>query len=61
MVGNRPDWCLSRQRPWGVPIALFVNKETAQPLKDEAVNKRIFEIFSRRDQMLGSRVLPVIS
>lgn len=28
MVGNRPDWCISRQRTWGVPIALFVHKET---------------------------------
>ena len=47
MVENRPDWCLSRQRPWGVPIALFVNKETAQPLKDESVNQRIVDIFSK--------------
>ena len=28
MVNNRPDWCISRQRNWGVPMALFVNKET---------------------------------
>ena len=45
MVENRPDWCLSRQRPWGVPIALFVNKETGEPLKDQAVNDRIVSIF----------------
>jgi isoleucyl-tRNA synthetase len=31
MVGNRPDWCVSRQRNWGVPIALFVHKETGEP------------------------------
>ncbi|GAA4500033.1 isoleucine--tRNA ligase [Pseudaeromonas paramecii] len=30
MVANRPDWCISRQRTWGVPIALFVHKETQQ-------------------------------
>jgi len=30
MVNNRPDWCISRQRTWGVPIALFVHKETRQ-------------------------------
>ncbi len=30
MVENRPDWCISRQRTWGVPIALFVHKETQQ-------------------------------
>ena len=30
MVQNRPDWCISRQRTWGVPIALFVHKETGE-------------------------------
>ena len=30
MVENRPDWCISRQRTWGVPIALFVHKETQE-------------------------------
>ncbi|MBM3611194.1 MAG: isoleucine--tRNA ligase [Alphaproteobacteria bacterium] len=47
MVENRPDWCLSRQRPWGVPIAIFVHKETGLPLKDAAVNQRIFDLFSK--------------
>ena len=47
MVEGRPDWCLSRQRPWGVPIALFVSKATAQPLKDEKVNQRILDIFEK--------------
>ncbi|MEK7801306.1 MAG: class I tRNA ligase family protein, partial [Pseudomonadota bacterium] len=45
MIAGRPDWCISRQRSWGVPIALFLNKETGQPLKDDAVNKRIQDIF----------------
>jgi isoleucyl-tRNA synthetase len=45
MVANRPDWCISRQRSWGVPIALFVDKKTQQPLKDETVLNRIVEIF----------------
>ncbi|MFN3919942.1 MAG: isoleucine--tRNA ligase [Methylohalobius sp.] len=31
MVENRPDWCISRQRNWGVPIAVFVHRETGQP------------------------------
>lgn len=31
MVENRPDWCISRQRKWGVPIALFLHKETDEP------------------------------
>ncbi|MCD6039547.1 MAG: ileS [Gammaproteobacteria bacterium] len=30
MIANRPDWCISRQRTWGVPIALFVHKETGE-------------------------------
>ena len=30
MVANRPDWCISRQRTWGVPIALFVHRETGE-------------------------------
>lgn len=34
MVENRPDWCISRQRTWGVPIALFIHKETGEPHPD---------------------------
>jgi isoleucyl-tRNA synthetase len=41
MVGTRPDWCLSRQRVWGVPLTLFVHKVTKEPLRDEQVNARI--------------------
>ncbi len=45
MIEQRPDWCISRQRAWGVPIALFVNKKTGEPLEDEAVLKRIIDAF----------------
>lgn len=45
MIAGRPDWCISRQRSWGVPIALFLDKETGEPLKDEAVLKNISDIF----------------
>jgi len=45
MIENRPDWCISRQRAWGVPIALFLHKETGDVLRDEAVFERIAEIF----------------
>ena len=41
MVADRPDWLLSRQRAWGVPITVFVHKETGELLRDEAVNERI--------------------
>ncbi len=43
MVEGRPDWVLSRQRAWGVPITLFVHRETGEYLVDKAVNTRIVE------------------
>ena len=45
MVATRPDWCISRQRAWGVPIAVFVDKSTGQPLRDPAVMERIIAAF----------------
>ena len=47
MIEQRGDWCVSRQRAWGVPIAIFVNKKTEEPLKDEKVLKRIYDIFEK--------------
>ena len=46
MVENRPDWCISRQRAWGVPIALFVHHETGAVLDDPAVHERIADAFA---------------
>ncbi|MDX2225189.1 MAG: isoleucine--tRNA ligase, partial [Rhodospirillaceae bacterium] len=45
MVESRPDWCISRQRAWGVPIAIFVHKQSGEVLKDPAVFERIATAF----------------
>lgn len=45
MIAGRGDWCLSRQRVWGVPIALFVHNQTGEVLADPAVCDRIVKAF----------------
>jgi isoleucyl-tRNA synthetase len=45
MIATRPDWCISRQRIWGVPIAVFLCERCHEPLNDEAINKSIVELF----------------
>ena len=47
MIETRPDWCVSRQRAWGVPIAVFVNKETGEVLRDATVMGRIVEAIRK--------------
>ncbi|MGV1751234.1 isoleucine--tRNA ligase [Agrobacterium sp. CG674] len=65
MIENRPDWVLSRQRAWGVPIAVFAD-EHGEVLIDDAVNARILEAFEvegadawfaegARERFLGER------
>ena len=50
MIESRPDWVISRQRAWGVPITVFVREQgdgAVEILKDERVNRRIAEAFER--------------
>jgi isoleucyl-tRNA synthetase len=47
MIATRPDWCISRQRIWGVPIAMFLCAGCNKPLNDPAVNRKVVELFAR--------------
>lgn len=47
MIQNRPDWCISRQRAWGVPIAFFHYKDTKEPIFDDELFSHLSNIFQK--------------
>ena len=47
MIQTRPDWCISRQRVWGVPIAVFLCEGCGKPLNNHLINRRVVELFAR--------------
>ena len=47
MIATRPDWCVSRQRIWGVPIAVFLCQGCGLPLNDPTLNRKVVELFAR--------------
>ena len=47
MIETRPDWCVSRQRVWGVPLPIFINKKTNEILVDDEVFERIATIYEK--------------
>jgi isoleucyl-tRNA synthetase len=48
MIATRPDWCISRQRIWGVPIAVFLCEGCNQPVMDAALNRAVVDLFDRQ-------------
>ena len=47
MIATRPDWCISRQRIWGVPIAVFMCAQCNQPIIDPALNRTLVDLVER--------------
>ncbi len=47
MVDARPDWCISRQRVWGVPITVFICEDCGEPIMNQAIADRLVEVFEK--------------
>jgi isoleucyl-tRNA synthetase len=48
MIATRPDWCISRQRIWGVPIAVFLCDNCGKPVNDPHINRQVVQFVSQR-------------
>ncbi len=48
MIETRPDWCVSRQRVWGVPLPIFISKKDGKALIDDEVTENIAKIYRKR-------------
>ena len=57
MIEGRPDWCVSRQRVWGVPLPIFINKKTKEPLRDQKIIDRIASIYEKQGSIVGSQMM----
>ncbi|MBF0518491.1 MAG: isoleucine--tRNA ligase [Nitrospirae bacterium] len=55
---NRPDWCISRQRAWGVPIAVFLCKECKEPVTETEILDRIVETFKENSSDIWFDINP---
>ena len=53
MIETRPDWCVSRQRVWGVPLPIFINKKTNEILVDDEVLKILQKFMKKKAQIVG--------
>ena len=47
MIEERPDWVVSRQRAWGVPLSIFYNIKTGKPLVDKEINEKIIKLYEK--------------
>ena len=57
MIETRPDWCVSRQRVWGVPLPIFVNKKTKEILVDDEVLKILHQFMKKKVQIAGFQMI----
>ena len=48
MIATRPDWCISRQRVWGVPIAVFLCEKCGKPVTDKTINSKVERLFATK-------------